>query len=72
MAKLPKEIVNNFELQPEILLVNNRPCRVFIPPFLLDESKYYWVRYLDDESVEIINESNLKILKNGHILYGKT
>lgn len=61
-----------FELQPEILLVDNRLCRVYLPPiYFRDGTKLYWVMFIDDRDVIVVKEQDLKVLKNGKLLYGK-
>ncbi len=65
-----RTFINGFELRPEIYVVNNRPCRVFIPPFD-KEKNLYWVLYLDTEAVDIVKKQELRKLKHGKLLYGK-
>ena len=65
-----RTFINGFELRPEIYVVNNRPCRVFIPPFD-KEKNLYWVLYLDTEAVDIVKKQELRKLKLGKLLYGK-
>ncbi len=69
---MKKYIVNGYELQQEILLFKERPCRVFIPPVIFQEEvKLYWVQFLDDQDVELVKEKDLKLIKNGKLLYGR-
>ena len=63
---------DGFELQPEVMLVHGRPCRVNLPPiFFRDRTKLYWIRFMDDDDVIVAKESDIKLIKNGKLLYGK-
>lgn len=63
---------DDFELQPEVVLVNGRPCRVYLPPiFFRDGTKLYWIKFLDDQDVIVAKESDIQLIKNGKLLYGK-
>jgi hypothetical protein len=66
-----KKLINGYELQPEVLLCKNRPCRVFIPPISAFGTRIYWVEYLDNQDVDIVQEKDLKVTKNGKLLYGE-
>jgi hypothetical protein len=33
--------------------------------------RIYWVKYLDSEDIELVREKDLKVIKNGSLLYGK-
>jgi hypothetical protein len=64
--------INGYELQPEVCLVNGRPCRVFIPPiFFRDSTRLYWIKFLDDGDVTVVKEHDITSLKNGRLLYAK-
>lgn len=64
--------VNGFTLEPEIVLIGKRPCRIFTPPVVdKDHLKIYWVQYLDDGSIGACSEEEIVKLKNGKVLYGK-
>jgi hypothetical protein len=64
--------INGFELQPEVFLVNNRPCKLYLPCYGQMDSgkKLYWVEFLDKEDVNIVFEQDLVLVKNGKLLYG--
>lgn len=71
---MSKTVVNGYELQPEVVLCGNKPCRVFIPYVIAGPGgeRLYWVLLLHTEEVEIVKESELKLIKNGKLLYGKS
>lgn len=65
-----RTFINGFELRPDVYVIKNRPCRVFVPPF--DKEKgLFWVSYLDSGEITIVNKSDLSKLKHGKLLYGK-
>lgn len=65
-----KKRVNNFELQPEVLIAHDKPCRVYIPAITVDRHRFYWVECIKSQEVLLIPESELKPIKNGKVLYG--
>lgn len=62
--------VNGYELQNEVVLYKGRPCRVFLPPYESAEGVLYWIKYLDNEDVNIVPREDLVVLKNGKLLFG--
>ena len=65
-----KVLVNGFELQPNILIVDGKLAKVFLPyVIVLNDIKYFWVKYLESEEIGIVKESDLTITKNGKLLY---
>lgn len=60
-----------FTLQNEIYLVDNRPCKIFLPAIVIQpHGKIYWIQYLDDGDVTMTTEDKLVLTKRGKILYG--
>lgn len=60
-----------FILQNEVYLVDNRPCKIFLPPVVIQEyGRIYWIQYLDDGDVTMTSEDKLVLTKRGKVLYG--
>lgn len=61
-----------YELQNDLYIVGKRICKVYLPPLFLDDMKYYWVMWLDDGDVTVVDNKDLQLLnRTGRTLYGK-
>lgn len=61
---------NGFKLYSKVYLSSGRPCRVFIPPLKVDNLKYYWILYLDNNDMSVVLKKELSTNRVLQVLYG--
>ena len=68
---LSKREHDPFRLQSEIYWYKARLVRIYSPIMTVEGVDYFWICYLDDKDVTVVNSKHLKLAdKEVQVLYG--